>query len=270
MNKNFLLNAFFIALIAFLSLNLFSCTTSKNIKYFQDIPDSGKTKPIPGVAYIEPVIQVDDILTILVQTIDVSAVASINSGNISSANTGTMVGTPTISQQTTLGYLVDKAGFVDLPIIGKIKVVGYTTSQVKKIIYDESLKYFKDPTVSVRFANFKVSVAGEVVKPGTYILPNEKVTLLDALTLAGDLTIYGKRDNVLLIREEADGSKTPYRINLKKSEIMSAPYYYLRQNDYIYVEPNKGKAAANDASQARTYTIIGTLLSVLIIFLSRR
>jgi polysaccharide export outer membrane protein len=254
----------------FFLLAMVSCSSTKKTKYFQDIPDSGRMSKIARVEYIEPIIKVDDILTILIQTLDPLAATSINTGNVPSPGTGTMVGSPSISQQTSYGYLVDKAGEVELPVLGKVKLAGLTTAQAKEVVRTAALTYFKDPTVSVRYANFKISVTGEVTKPGTYVVPNEKVTILDALALAGDLTIFGKRDNVLLIREEADGTKTPYRVNLKKSNIMSSPYYYLRQNDYIYVEPNKGKAAANDAAQTRNYAIIGSILSVLIIFVSRR
>ena len=101
-------------------------------------------------------------------------------------------------------------------------------------------------------------------------MPNEKVSVLDAITMAGDLTIYGKRENVLLIRENLDGTRTPYRINLKRSDFMSSPYFYLKQNDYIYVEPGKGKAAATDMAQARNYTIAGSILSIIAIILTRK
>jgi polysaccharide export outer membrane protein len=153
--------------------------------------------------------------------------------------------------------------------LGKINVLNLTTTELRDTITNIANKYYKDPTVVVRFANFKITVTGEVLKPGQYVVPNEKVSIFDGIAMAGDLTIFGKRDNILLLRENADGTKTPYRINLNKSEILSSPYYYLRQNDILYIEPGKGKAAANDASQARTYAIIGSLLSVLIVLVSR-
>lgn len=226
-------------------------------------------KTIPPAVYSAPKIQVDDILTILVQTVDPQATVTINLGNTAIANTTAQAGTAASPQQPLSGYLVDKDGFVDLPVLGRIKLTGYTTNEAKEIVLNEANKYFKQPTVIVRYANFKFSVTGEVLKPGVYVTPNEKVSILDAIALAGDMTIFGKRDNVLLIRENADGSKTPYRVNLFKSDIISAPYFYLRQNDFIYVEPGKGKAAATDASLTRTYTIIGAALSVLIVLVSR-
>ena len=252
------------------SLTIFSCSSYKKVPYFQDIPDSGQMKTIPKTEYAEPVIQVDDILTILIQTFDPQATTMINAGNIPVLNSSTVVSnTISPNMQSSAGYLVDKAGVVEIPILGKIQAVGLTTTELREKIRIEAVKYLKDPTVAVRFANFKVSLTGEVARPGQYIVPNEKVSIIDALAMAGDLTIFGKRDNVLLIRENADGSKSTYRANLNKSDVMSAPYYYLKQNDVIYVEPNKSKAASTDANQARTYTIVAAALSLIIVFLTR-
>lgn len=258
-------------LILLLSVILFSCSSTQKIKYFQDIPDSGALNKIANIEYQEPKIQIDDILTVLIETVDPSATMVINTGNVSTVNTGTMVGVPNpLSQQSsTSGYLVDKEGYIELPVLKRIKVAGLTTAQAKELIRAAAVKFYNDPTVIVRYANFKISITGEVAKPGTYIIPNEKVSILDALALAGDLTIYGKRENVLLLRENPDGSKMPYRINLKKSDIMSQPSYYLRQNDLIYVQPSNSKAAATDAAQARNYTLIGSVLTVLIVLFSR-
>ena len=268
MRKNYLLNACFILFILFISVNIFSCSSTKKIKYFQDIPDSGQLKNIPSAIYAAPTIQVDDILTILVETVDPQATASINLGNVP-LQTASVGGASSLTQQPLSGYLVNKDGYVEVPVLGRMKLSGYTTNEARDLVLKEALKYYKDPTVIVRYANFKISVTGEVTRPGSYIVPSEKVSVLDAIALAGDLTIFGKRDNVLLIRENSDGTTTPCRINLQKSSIISSPFYYLKQNDIIYVEPGKGKAAANDASQARTYAIIGSLISILIIVASR-
>jgi polysaccharide export outer membrane protein len=271
MSKKYLFNAFFIIAAAFLSLNLISCSAPKKIKYFQDIPDSGKLKQLAGVAFSAPTIQADDILTILIETVDPQATTTINMGNVPIQGSATPSGITGLNQQQlpSSGYLVNKDGYIEIPVLGRIKLLGHTTEEAKSIILAEANKYFNDPTVIVRYANFKFSVTGEVLKPGVYISPNEKVTVMDAIAQAGDLTIFAKRDNVLLIRENADGSKTPYRINLNKSEVFASPYYYLRQNDVLYVEPGKGKAAANDANQARTFALLGSLISVLIVVASR-
>lgn len=281
MRKKYLLNSCFILFTLFICVNIFSCTSQKKIKYFQDIPDSGKLKTIVEAPYIEPKVQVDDILTIVIQTIDPTATEMINSGNVSSS-TSPSGGVSSLSAGSGLtgavgssvsniqaGYLVDKQGNVSIPVLGKIAVVGYSTSQLTGIIQTEADKYYKNPNVIVRFANFKVSVTGEVLKPGVYVMPNEKVSILDALAMAGDLTVFGKRDNVLVIRENLDGTKTPYRIDLRDSKIFNEPGYYLKQNDFIYVEPAKGKAAANDAAQARTFALLSSLISILIVIASR-
>jgi polysaccharide export outer membrane protein len=282
MRKSYNRKLFLIIPFLFISLAFFSCGSTKKTKYFQDIPDSGKLKIIPSAEYTPPKVQVDDILSVMVETVDPTATQMINSGNVSVAGSlpSSAGGSSPLSQmaasssanplQASSGYLVDKDGNIDVPILGKIHAVGLTTSMLKDTITKISLKYFNNPTVIVRYANFKISITGEVAKPGVYILPNEKVGLLDALAMAGDLTIYGVRDNLLLIRENLDGTKTPYRINLKKSDLISSPYYYLRQNDIIYVEPSKAKAAATDAAQARNYTIIGSILSIIAIYLTRK
>jgi len=261
-----------------LLFSLFSCSSTQKTKYFQNIPDSGRLEVIAKANFTEPKIQEDDILTIIIQTIDPQASSTINSGNVSSTNNtsgGTMpslqnvsFGVPNLNNQA--GYLVDKSGSVTVPVLGSIKVAGLTTTEARQVIQTAANSFYKNSSVIVRYANFKINVAGEVLKPGSYIMANEKVSILDALTMAGDLTIYGKRDNILLIRENQDGTRTPYRINLKKSDFMSSPYFYLRQNDYIYVEPGKGKAAATDVAQARNYTIAGSILSIIAIIFTRR
>jgi len=283
LNKEYL----FSTVIICLTLIITSCSSSKKVKYFQDIPDSGQLKTIPAAVYIEPRIQVDDILSVVILLTDPSASQMINSGNVAiasstSAGAGSAgangmgssalaaAASSGISQmQSPSGYLVNRDGNIEVPVLGKIHAVGHTTSELKDTIQAIAEKYYNDPTVIVRYANFKINITGEVLKPGVYIMPNEKVSILDALAMAGDLTIFGKRENVLLIRENPDGTKTPYRINLKKSDIMSAPYYYMRQNDVIYVEPRKAKSDATDAAQAKYVTIAGALLSIILVLAYR-
>lgn len=279
MKKSLIKRFCFYTPVLFLYLTIFSCSSTKKIKYFQDIPDSGVMKTIAKAEYSAPTIQVDDIITILVQTIDPVATQMINSGNLtigtsSSASMGVSVpGLASLasatSQSGATGYLVDKDGFVYIPVLGKIKALGLTTFELRAAVYNEAVKYYKDPTVIVRYANFKVTVAGEVLRPGQYIMPNEKVNIIDALAMAGDLTVFGKRENVLLLRENLDGTKSPYRINLKKSNILSSPNYFLRQNDIIYVEPRKAKSDATDAAQQKYITIAGALLSIILVLAYR-
>jgi len=147
-------------------------------------------------------------------------------------------------------------------------VQGKTTDSVREEIKTKAATYYKDPVVNVRFANFKITVLGEVNKPSTYVMPNEKVTLLDALGAAGDLTIYGKRENVLLIRDN-NGKKEFVRLNLNQSNIFSSPYFYLHQGDVVYVEPNKSKVSSTDFAQVKRISILASVLSLLIVAVSR-
>jgi polysaccharide export outer membrane protein len=264
-------NCAYIAHVLKLAPTKLSCSSTKNIKYFQDLPDSGAVVTVKQAEYSEPKIQVDDIVTIIVQTLDPVSTEAIYRGNVVAPSAGVSSNQSAVmaGQQPIGGYLVDKKGEVELAYIGKVHLGGLTTTEAKEKIRAATEVFFKQPNVIVRYANFKVTVAGEVARPATIILPNEKVTVLDALTMAGDLTIYGKRENILLLRDNLDGTKTAYRINLNKSSIINQSYYYLHQNDYIYVEPTKGKAAANDLSQTKTIAIIGSTLSLLIVIASR-
>ncbi|PVH25593.1 polysaccharide biosynthesis/export family protein [Sphingobacterium corticibacter] len=242
-----------------------SCSV-KNVVYFKDLP-SDTLKVIKSAAdFSEPIIQSDDLLSITVQTLDpttsniANQTEAIQAVGASSASN--------VGNQVISGFLVDKDGYVHMTLLGKVKVAGLTTYKARELITQKAQEFYRDPTVQVRFANYKITILGEVTRPATYTVPNEKVTILDALGLAGDLTIYGKRENVLLIREE-NGQKAMVRLNLADSDIFQSPYYYLRQNDVIYVEPGKAKAATNNAARTQTYAIIGSALSLLIVLITR-
>lgn len=256
---------FFYSLL-FLAHVFTSCINTKKITYFRDIPDTSHKSSAQITRYSDPLIQPDDILSITIQTIDPTTSVVINQLGAPMPAVGTSSANP-IGQQQISGFLVDKEGFVELTMIGKVKLDSLTTYQARELIRTKALQYFKNVSVNVRFANFKITVLGEVAKPATYTVPNEKVTLLDALGLAGDLTIYGKRDNVLLIRDN-NGQKEFERFDLRSSKIFESPYYYLKQNDVIYVQANRSKVASTNSVRTQTYAIIGTTLSVLIVLLS--
>jgi polysaccharide export outer membrane protein len=246
-----------------------SCTTYKNVAYFTDFADTAKHTTVQTIPFKSPVIQPDDLLTITIQTIDAEITTLLNSANTpaQSAASGSVLGGQQL--QYTPGYLVDKNGEVEIPFAGKIKLQGYTTVEAREVIRTEISKFVKDPIVNVKFANFKITVLGEVLKPATYIMPTEKVTVFDALGQAGDLTIYGRRENVLVIRDSVNNQKSMVHLNLNTKDIISSPYYYLRPNDVVYVEPNKAKAAGSDAVRNRNITIIASALSVLLVIASR-
>lgn len=237
---------------------LSSCVSKRDSVYFSDLSDTAKLLKLIPAKFNDPLIQPDDILNITIQTIDPSVTAIVNQESPSTEAT----------PGSSFGYLVSKDGFITIPMLGKLKVDGISTAQAMELIRGKASAFFKDPTVQVRFANFKITVIGEVARPSTYSVPNEKVTLLDALGLAGDLTIYGKRENLLLIRENA-GNKEFVRFNLNSSEIFKSPYFYLKQNDVIYVEPGPGKVAVNNAARTQVFAITGTVISLLAIIITR-
>lgn len=239
-----------------------SCISTKNVPYFQDVTEATQSALANTAVFTEPVIQTDDILSVSIFTIDPSSSAPVNQ------STTSQVLSSNASNQPISGFLVDKNGEIELSIVGKIKLAGLTTTQARDLIREKVKVFYKEPTVQVRFANFKITVLGEVARPSNYTLPNEKVTILDALGLAGDLTIYGKRENVLLIRDK-DGKKEFARLNLNSSSIFNTPYYYLKQNDVVYVEPNKAKIATTDASKTRLITIGASLTSAILVLLIR-
>jgi polysaccharide export outer membrane protein len=247
----------------------FAATTSctPRIAYFRDIPDSTK-KPVfvPVGAYEPPPILVDDIINISVQTLDPTASKIINEGNLpvlapaSSSVNGNL-------QQTSLsGYLVDAMGFINLPYVGKLHVAGLTTLQARDTITNRLLEFIKAPTVNVRIANFKITILGVVEKSTSFLIPTEKTTIIDALGYAGDVQIYGKHNNVILMRDTI-GGKLITRINLDSSKYISSRFFYLRQNDMIYVEPTA--TAVAKANVFRTIYIslsVAILSTILIVF----
>jgi len=238
---------------AFLTFVVFtSCVNTQKAVYFNGQGDA--TLP-SNITIPQTVISTNDLLSITVTSLSPTASAVFNAPNVTySNNTTNITGSPV---QAT-GYLVDAEGNIQFPILGTIKAAGLTESalraQILKGILDKKL--LVDPIVTVRHLNFKVTVLGEVGNPTVINVPSEKITLLEALGLAGDVTIYGKRDNVLVIREES-GQKIIKRINLNTSEIFNSPYYYLRSNDIVYVEPNKAKVAGS----SRSYQLLPIILS---------
>lgn len=195
---------------------------------------------------LEPVIQKNDLLSITVSS--PNAIAS------QPFNTTVTVSTQSIGYTSTQasGYLVDQDGFIDMPMLGRIKAAGLTKQGLKesitKLLTDS--KYLLYPVVSVRYLNFKVTVLGEVARPMVINVPDEKINILEALGFAGDMTIYARRDNVTLVREE-QGKRIVKRLDLNSEKLLSSPFYYLKSNDIIYVEPNKAKVSA--ASNTRNW-----------------
>lgn len=239
-----------------------SCTTSKNIAYFSNIQDTSFKSSL-GIT--EAPIQSNDILSIYISSLDAEASAIFNANNTFISKSTTATGTSTQSA----GYLVNADGNIQLPILGNIKAAGLTKTELKKFITQTLLakKLLIDPVVDIRYLNFEVTVLGEVARPTVITVPSERISMVKALGLAGDLTIYGKRTNVLLIREE-NGKRITRHIDLNSSNFITSPYYYLQPNDVVYVEPNKAKIATAGRSQ-QLLPIVLSSLSVIVIVLDR-
>ncbi|WP_316786263.1 polysaccharide biosynthesis/export family protein [Pedobacter frigiditerrae] len=246
MNKTSTTTTISLLLVITCTIFLSSCGTTKHKTYFGDL-DTSKIAQLPLAEFKEPLIQVDDIISISVQTVDVASSAALNQAPVltaAAAGTAGSIG----------GFLVDKAGNVEMPILGVLKLKGLSTAQAKEVVRERAAKYYKDPTVQVRFANYKITIIGEVARPAAYNLPNEKVSVLDAISMAGDLTVFGKRENVLLMRE-IDGRREMIRLDLSSSKVLTSPYFYLKQNDVLYVEATKAKFSANDAPRNQLISI---------------
>nr|WP_315233543.1 polysaccharide biosynthesis/export family protein [uncultured Flavobacterium sp.] len=236
----------------FFLMLLFSCASKKDIVYFQDIDTLAQQEK--SNTY-EIKIQPDDLLAITVYADDPEIAKSFGlNGSSSTAQSAGQEGS---------SYLVDATGFIDFPTLGKMKVSGLTRSETLQLLENKISQYIKKPIISLRIMNFKVSVQGEVTVPGSYTIPSERITLIEALSMAKDLTIYGKRDNILIVRE-IDGVKTYNRVDITKVGFMNSPYYYLAQNDVVYVEPNKNKinAAAVNPSTNLIFSVVSILITL--------
>jgi polysaccharide export outer membrane protein len=236
-----------------------SCVNTKKAVYFVDQGNAS----VPGTTSVPPVIiQSNDLLSISVNSRDKEATLLFNSFNVSGTSYSSSAGT----NAQVNGYQVDTDGNIKVPFLGVIKAAGLTENALSDLITKQLIdkKLLIDPVVNVRHLNFKVTVLGEVAHPTVVTVPNGKISLLEALGLAGDLTIYAKRDNVLLIREEK-GQKTTKRIDLNSSELFSSPYYYLQSNDVVYVEPNKAKVGSSSRGQQLLPIVLSGLSFVAIL-----
>ena len=252
----------FSALVALtMVLMLGSCGSTKNVAYFQNIDSIS----LAGSRILyEAKIMPKDELTITVITTDPKAAMPFNLAVSNTIGTG---GQLSASQGSLQGYLVDNNGNIEFPVVGTLHVGGLTKKQAEDLVKDKVKPYLavsENPIVTVRMASYHVSILGEVTSPGIISVPQEKMSILEALAQAGDLTIYGRRDNVILIRQDAMGEKHYHRLNLNDANAINSQFYYLQQNDIIYVEPNKVKAqnSAIGSSTTLWFSAVGTLISI--------
>ena len=245
-----------------------SCTSYKKVPYMQN---SAEIDAETIAALYDARIQPKDMLTITVSSEKPEAAIPFNLTIPTSMNSASASGSGrNLSSQPALQiYLVDNEGCIDFPVLGKLKIGGMTKGEVETMIKERIKSNFTtEPIVTVRMANYKVIVLGEVNAPGVHTIANEKVNVFEALAMSGDLTIFGVRDNVKLVRENSDGTKMIVPLNLNDANLIYSPYYYLQQNDILYVEPNKAKARNSDVSSMTSLWFSATsLLMAVITFL---
>ncbi|SFQ83574.1 polysaccharide biosynthesis/export family protein [Hymenobacter arizonensis] len=242
-----------------------ACGPARNITYFSNSHDTAETTT-EIANKIDPIIQPDDLLSISVSSLNAEANVLFNSGVIQSVGgvgvAGSAVG------KSGEGYLVNEKGAINFPVLGSVSLGGLTKEQATAKMTAGIQNHVKNPIVNIRFLNFKITVIGEVGRPSTLIVPTERINLVEALAQAGDITALGKRDNVLIIREK-NGVRSTMRANLNDKAVLNSPYYYLQQNDIVYVEPIKMKKLQGNPSSFYLQLLGAgiSLASILVIFL---
>lgn len=259
LNKTNIWNS--IVIIVCTIIMMTSCTTSKEVVYFQDekISKSDQTSLSSDLIY-----KPNDLLTINVSGLDPDAVRPFNLPVVAYSNS-VLSAQGNLKMQT---YLIDINGNIEFPVLGTIKLEGLTRTAATALLKEKLTEYLKDPIVNIRLANFTVTVLGEVNNPGTYTIQDERISLIEALGLAGDLTIYGKRDNIFLIRED-NGVKRFTKFDLTSIKVVNSQNYYLTQNDVIYVEPNKSKirSATYNQNNGVLISAVSTLATIIAILI---
>jgi polysaccharide biosynthesis/export protein len=242
-------------------LLLCSCASRKDMAYLQDI--DSKNSQETTLNY-EIKFHPDDMLSIIVSAENPEVTNPFNLPEIQSNYSVEN------KQSGIKTYLIDKDGFINYPVLGKIHLADLTSLQANKKMIDLISVHIKNPIVNIKILNYKISLLGEVTKPGSYFIQSERISILEALSMAGDLTIYGIRSNIILIREK-DGKKTYNRVNLTNSDFLESPFYYLVQNDIIIVEPNKTKMNSSKFGSEITTTIsIASFLTTIAILLFKK
>lgn len=240
-------------------LLLTACQSYKKVPYLQDSEEIAQVSQSEGM--YDAKIMPKDLLTIVVSCTNSELAVPFNL-IVASPNSVNSLKQTTV-QPVLQQYLVDNEGKVDFPVLGELSLGGLTKKEAEKMIVDKLQPYLKEkPIVTVRMVNYKISVIGEVARPGTFTISNEKVNLLEALAMAGDMTVYGLRDNVKLIREDISGKQQIITLDLNKAEIVLSPYYWLQQNDILYVTPNKAKAKNSDIGNSTSLWFSATSILV--------
>lgn len=242
---------------------LFSCAPREKIIYY----DNATTDISNEIQKINTKIQPDDLLMIIVSSLEPELAIPFNLNTMSTVTRGNESSIGQTSQQL---YLVDGNGNIEFPVIGQINVLNKTKEEVINELQSKISKYINNPIVNLRIMNYKVTVQGEVNNPAVHTVTTERITLAEALSLSGDLTIYGNRKNILIIREE-NGKRVSERIDLTKTDFINSPFYYLKQNDIVYVEPNKTKVNSSAVGpNASIFISIASLIITIITLIARK
>jgi polysaccharide export outer membrane protein len=258
-----------------------SCGNTRQITYLQGSFDTAK---LSQIKVSDPIIQKGDLISIIVYSDNPTATALYNQPLItmnmagsggggggksgSDGGSGSTAGAQGTASPTSPGYLVDEEGNIQFPGLGVLRIEGLTKTGLRSLL-DSRLKdtLLRNPYYTIRFLNYKFTMLGEVTHPGIFSIPGERVSLFEALGLAGDLTLYGRRDNVLIIRE-SNGKREFQRLDLTKPDIMESPYFYLQQSDVVYVEPTRKKVVASDQVTARNIAIAASIASTIAVIYS--
>ena len=241
-------------------LLLASCQSYKKVPYLQD------AEVVKGINQQESLydakIMSKDLITIMVSCTSPELAVPFNL-TVASPASISVANTQLTTQPVLQPYLVDNEGKINFPVLGELRVGGLTKREAEQLVVERLKSYIKEtPIVTVRMVNYKISVLGEVARPGTFTISNEKVNLLEALAMAGDMTVWGVRDNVKLIREGADGKQEIITLDLNSAETILSPYYWLQQNDIVYVTPNKAKARNSDIGNSTSLWFSATSILV--------
>jgi len=247
-------------LLVVLSVILISCKTPKDIVYFQESKD---LEIVPLKQVFVPTFKVDDIISVFVSASDMDAArpfnlmqgASIGDDGATTSSSGGSNVEPT--------YLIDQEGNIEFPVIGKLKIFGLTRIEVKELIREKLKAFINDPIITVRLKNFKITVLGEVRNPGSFTIPNDRITVIEALGLAGDMTIRGKRTNIVVIKENK-GENIYHRLDLTSKNIFDSPAYFLAQNDVLYVEPNKAQVKSSNVTNTNKANLVISAVGILL------
>ncbi|HLY70472.1 MAG TPA: polysaccharide biosynthesis/export family protein [Puia sp.] len=267
------LTGVFLPLLMILTVMLSSCGTTRPYVYMQGQFD---TAQLSQVRIVEPIIQKGDLLNIIVYSDDPEATKIFNQPLIANASSTTTSGSSVNAEvtqanlgnsPTTPGYLVDENGNIEYQILNKLHVEGLTRSQLKDTLVAKLSHYLNNPYCTVRFLNFRFTMLGEIARPALYSIPSDRINIFEALALSGDITLYGRRENVSIIREN-NGVREFGRIDLTKPEVINSPYFYLQQNDIVYIEQNKKKSIANDVVTLRNISIATAIVSTVALIYS--